>query len=123
MPLFLCPNDYKHKRTQMATESSEIAGLKELMNRRFDELEKRMSDRKEYDESNIKSLHDKDTEQDTRLNDHAERIRALEQSLAVIVKPASKTTWDKIKDSFISWCVPFIMGALLYYVASGGFKK
>jgi hypothetical protein len=107
----------------MGTESSEIAGLKELMNRRFDELEKRMSDRKEYDESNIKALHDKDTEQDIRLNDHAERIRALEQSLAVVVKPASKTTWDKIKDSFISWCVPFIMGALLYYTASGGFKK
>jgi hypothetical protein len=57
------------------------------------------------------------------INEYSRPGRKLVSTQVVASKPVTKTTWDKIKDSFISWCVPFIMGALLYYTASGGFKK
>lgn len=92
--------------------SEEIESLKTLMTQRFDDLEKRINDRHQFDDSNIKSLHDKDDEQDVRLNDHAERIRNLEQITAI----PPRTAWDKIKDAFISWIVPFFMLAMIYYI-------
>lgn len=58
---------------------------------------------------------EKIVEMEKKLDRHSERIFNLEQ--ACVTEP--KTVWDKIKDSFISWAVPFVMAAVLFYIAGG----
>lgn len=99
-------------------DGESLNSLKELINMRFDELEKRMKAEAEYEKN-------RNAVQDERLNDHTTRIRTLENIAAGQATregtklQATKTTWDKIKDSFISWVVPFVMMAVIYYMARG----
>lgn len=100
-------------------DGESLNSLKELINMRFDELEKRMKAEAEYEKN-------RNAVQDERLNDHTTRIRTLENIAAGqatregVKLQEKKTTWDKIKDSFISWVVPFVMMAVIYYMARGG---
>lgn len=99
-------------------DNESLNSLKELINMRFDELEKRMKAEAEYEKN-------RNAVQDERLNDHTTRIRTLENIAAEqatregVKLQEKKTTWDKIKDSFISWVVPFVMMAVIYYMARG----
>lgn len=55
---------------------------------------------------------------------HEEQLIALEARVRVLEleqakNSRQKTTWEKIKDSFINWLVPFLCLALIAYIAGG----
>lgn len=105
-------------------EKTALQRLEDLIDARFDGLEKQLSERNRYNEDKILELKKKDIEQDNRLSNHAERIRKLETARAVDDTQSNpkKTTWDKIKDALIAWAVPFILACIIFYMTRGGLK-
>jgi len=101
-------------------EKTALQRLEDLIDARFDGLEKQLSERNRYNEDKILELKQKDVEQDSRLNDHALRLRDLEKQNAIDCAIDKKTTWDTIKDTLIKWSVPAVLAAILYYFMHGG---
>ena len=89
-------------------ENEEIRSLKEFINLKFQAIEEKMEIKNKYTVEKI-------SEMEKKLDRHSERIFKLEQERS----NEPKTVWDKIKDSFISWAVPFVMAAVLFYIAGG----
>jgi len=86
-------------------ENEEIRAFKEFINLKFQSLEEKIEMRNQYNDEKMEDF-------EKKLDRHSERIFKLEKS-------TEKTMWDKIKDSFISWAVPFVMAAILFYIAHG----
>ena len=95
-------------------EKTALQRLEDLIDARFDGLEKQLSERNKYNEDKILELKQKDVEQDNRLNDHALRLRDLEKQNAI------DCAIDKIKDALIKWAVPVVLAAVVYYFMHGG---
>jgi hypothetical protein len=100
-----------------------IDSLKELINTKFEELEKRFSLINQNIDLKISTIIAKDAEQDTK-------IRAIEDKLAntkeentkqkVEAVKAKSHTWEVVKDSIIRWLIPFLFMAAMYYISKGG---
>ncbi len=89
--------------------------LKELINTKFEELEKRQKIEIENQNLRFEAIVSKNKEQDTRIDN-------LEGRLAENKKKPEKTL-DQIKSAIIKWAIPFIFAAVIYFIYSGGYKK
>jgi hypothetical protein len=89
----------------------DLESLKELINMRFEELEKRIREWNENTAKDIDILFDRKREAD-------KRIQELEQGAAVAKAPGN-STWKTIQESFLRWLVPFAMAAILLAIKGG----
>lgn len=89
-------------------ENEDIRQFKDFINLKFQSLEEKIELRNKY-------ANEKMDDFEKKLERHSERIFKLEQK----ANEGEKTVWDKIKDSLISWLVPFIMAAILFYISGG----
>ena len=89
-------------------DNEELKSFKEFINLKFQSLEEKIEIRNKYNDEKMDDF-------EKKLERHSERIFKLEQK----ANEGEKTVWDKIKDSLISWLVPFIMAAILFYISGG----
>lgn len=92
----------------MGMDNEELKSFKEFINLKFQSLEEKIEIRNKYNDEKMDDF-------EKKLERHSERIFKLEQK----ANEGEKTVWDKIKDSLISWLVPFIMAAILFYISGG----
>lgn len=89
-------------------DNEELKSFKEFINLKFQSLEEKIEIRNKYNDEKMDDF-------EKKLERHSERIFKLEQK----ANEGEKTVWNKIKDSLISWLVPFIMAAILFYISGG----
>lgn len=92
----------------MGMDNEELKSFKEFINLKFQSLEEKIEIRNKYNDEKMDDF-------EKKLERHSERIFKLEQK----ANEGEKTVWNKIKDSLISWLVPFIMAAILFYISGG----
>jgi len=78
--------------------------LKELINTKFDELEKREKLQSEYIDLKINNINTKNDEQDARLKN---------------LEDGKKNTVSQIIPAIINCVVPFVLLAILFYIKNG----
>lgn len=74
-----------------------IDSLKELINTKFQELEKRLSLTNENIDLKIQAINNKNNEQDAKIKNLEDKTTKDKLS-----------TWETIKDTFIRWFIPFL---------------
>jgi hypothetical protein len=94
----------------------QIASLKEYMNLRIGELEKRMDERfRNF--SSERALENKKIDYrldclESSILEHDKRIKKLEEEKG--------ENWKQVVGSIVSWIVPFLFMAAMYYISKGG---